>query len=104
MADDIYVVEKILGKRVLESGEVEYFLKWLGYDEDDATWEPEENVFCKDLILLYERGITVSESTSIDKQRSQSILYCRMVNVEPSSISCWIKFKVSSKQVEWRGR
>ena len=69
MADDIYVVEKILGKRVLESGEVEYFLKWLGYDEDDATWEPEDNVFCKDLILLYERGIIVSDGASIDQQR-----------------------------------
>ena len=94
MADDIYVVEKILGKRVLESGEVEYFLKWLGYDEDDATWEPEENVFCKDLIVLYERAIIVSNGASIGKQRLSSTLHYRMVNVEPSSLSCWIKFKV----------
>ena len=54
MADDIYVVEKIISRRVTESGQVEYFLKWFGYDEDDATWEPEENVFCKDLIEQYE--------------------------------------------------
>jgi chromobox protein 1 len=54
MADDIYVVEKILDKRILENGQIEYFLKWFGYDEDDATWEPEENVFCKDLIEQYE--------------------------------------------------
>jgi hypothetical protein len=62
--DDIYVVEKILSKRVLENGQIEYFIKWFGYDKDDATWEPEENVFCKDLIKLYE--IVVSKKTSME--------------------------------------
>ena len=56
MADDIYVVEKILGKRISENGDVEYLLKWFGYVEDEASWEPEENVFCKDLIRLFEHG------------------------------------------------
>ena len=61
MDEDIYVVERILDKRVLENGEIEYLLKWFGYDEDEATWEPEENVFCKDLIELYERSINMSK-------------------------------------------
>ncbi|UJR32070.1 hypothetical protein I4U23_019538 [Adineta vaga] len=65
MADDIYVVERILNKRILENGEIEYFLKWFGYDEDDATWEPEENVFCKDLIKLFERTIENIEDECI---------------------------------------
>ena len=59
MADDIYIVERILNKRILDNGEIEYFLKWFGYDEDDATWEPEENVFCKILIQLYEKNVIV---------------------------------------------
>ncbi|CAF1178331.1 unnamed protein product [Rotaria sordida] len=62
MADDIYVVEKILNKRILENGEIEYFLKWFGYSEDEATWEPEENVFCKDLIRLYEKSVNINEN------------------------------------------
>jgi chromobox protein 1 len=41
---------------------VEYFLKWFGYDEDDATWEPEENVFCKDLIEQYESNKKLQEN------------------------------------------
>ncbi|CAF3428867.1 unnamed protein product [Rotaria socialis] len=62
MDDDIYVVEKILNKRILENGEVEYFIKWFGYTEDEATWEPEENVFCKDLIRLYEQTVNINEN------------------------------------------
>ncbi|CAF1268355.1 unnamed protein product [Rotaria sordida] len=54
MADDIYVVEKILDKRILDNDQIEYLLKWFGYNEEDATWEPEENIFCKDLIDQYE--------------------------------------------------
>lgn len=53
MSDDIYVVEKILNRRKTDDGKVEYLLKWFGYDESEATWEPEENVFCKDLIQYY---------------------------------------------------
>lgn len=56
MSDDIFVVEKILDKRRSESGENEFLIKWFGYDEQDASWEPEENVFCKDLILIFERS------------------------------------------------
>ena len=59
MDEDIYVVEKILNKRILDNGEIEYYLKWFGYDEIDSTWEPEENVFCKDLIDLYEKKVNI---------------------------------------------
>jgi len=65
MADDIYVVEKILNKRIIENGQIEYFLKWFGYDEEDATWEPEENVFCKDLIEQYESNQIQDECKQI---------------------------------------
>ena len=62
MADDIYVVERILDKRIVDNDQVEYFLKWFGYDEEDATWEPEENVFCKDLIEQYECNRRLEEN------------------------------------------
>lgn len=62
MADDIYVVERILDKRIIDNDQVEYFLKWFGYDEEDATWEPEENVFCKDLIEQYECNRRLEEN------------------------------------------
>ena len=82
MADDIYIVERILNKRILDNGETEYFLKWFGYDEDDATWEPEENVFCKDLIQLYEKNLIVSREREREKEMIDRSRDFRMKNVE----------------------
>ena len=36
-------VESLLRQRK-RGGTVEYLVKWKGYDEDEQSWEPEENL------------------------------------------------------------
>ncbi|KAH7961880.1 hypothetical protein HPB52_013010 [Rhipicephalus sanguineus] len=51
----VYIVEKILKKRVNAAGKVEYLLKWKGYPDSENCWEPEENIISKRLIQLFEK-------------------------------------------------
>ena len=40
--DNIYVIETILAKKVGEG--VSWKVKWLGFPEEEATWEPATNI------------------------------------------------------------
>ena len=40
---DEFIVERIIGKKI-QHGKVKYQVKWDGYDTDEATWEPIENL------------------------------------------------------------
>ncbi|XP_037952464.1 heterochromatin protein 1-like [Teleopsis dalmanni] len=62
VTEEVYVVESICGKRV-SNGTIEYQLKWLGFSDGDNTWEPINNLDCKDLIQKYEMQL-VSDRAS----------------------------------------
>jgi hypothetical protein len=57
-----YEIEKIIGKRIIK-GEIEYKVKWLGYDESQSTWEPMENLInAKEAIKEYENYLEMINS------------------------------------------
>merc|ERR1712203_652059 len=43
-AEAEYEVESVVSKRETEKGEVEYLVKWKGWNASDNTWEPIENL------------------------------------------------------------
>ena len=47
MLVDEWVVDRILKHRIMPDGKVQFKIKWLGFDEDSAGWEPIENFFIK---------------------------------------------------------
>lgn len=53
-SNDEYTVERILKKRI-KRGVVQYYVKWLGYGEDESTWEPRDNLNCDRLIENFEK-------------------------------------------------
>uniref|UniRef100_A0A914C765 Chromo domain-containing protein n=1 Tax=Acrobeloides nanus TaxID=290746 RepID=A0A914C765_9BILA len=72
-----YVVEKILDKRIITKGKVEYYIKWKGYDNpSDNTWEPIENCDCPDLIKEFEASLKKKEEKKqkADKRKSTSLI------------------------------
>ena len=53
--DDVqYEVDKLLHKKK-EGGRVHYLVKWLGYRDEDNTWEPEDNLDCDKKIAEFEK-------------------------------------------------
>uniref|UniRef100_A0A915NNC1 Chromo domain-containing protein n=1 Tax=Meloidogyne floridensis TaxID=298350 RepID=A0A915NNC1_9BILA len=42
--DKEYIAEKVLDRKIGRDGEIEYFIKWEGYDDDRNSWEPKSGV------------------------------------------------------------
>ncbi|CAG8544052.1 24367_t:CDS:2 [Dentiscutata erythropus] len=72
--DDEYVVEKIAGHRLNKNGELEYCIKWDGWDDKDNSWELSTNVFAQKLINKYWNKLSNTKSIESEplKQTSSS--------------------------------
>jgi hypothetical protein len=46
-------VERILEVQLLKNGKREFLIQWKGFSKAKSTWEPEENLDCKDLLEAF---------------------------------------------------
>lgn len=54
MAEE-FEVETIKSRRV-KNGKIEYEIKWKGYESDDCTWEPEDNLStCREMLNAFNK-------------------------------------------------
>jgi len=53
--EEEYEVEEILDKRK-HYGKIQYLIKWKGYPLSEASWEPEKNLNCPDLIKKFNKS------------------------------------------------
>ena len=91
MAEEEFIVEYVVDKRIGKKGkvrksirinclselfryiaQVEYLLKWVGYREDDNTWEPAEHLECVDLIEQFERKRKDAKVRPGDKRKAET--------------------------------
>ncbi|KAE9553292.1 hypothetical protein FO519_003505 [Halicephalobus sp. NKZ332] len=65
---ETYQVEKILGKRITNTGEVEYKIRWKDFDSSYDSWEPSNNCNCPNLVAEFEKNNNAASSKSAAKQ------------------------------------
>ncbi|CAJ0960306.1 unnamed protein product, partial [Mesorhabditis belari] len=80
-SDEVFIVEKVVNKRVVSSGKVEYLLKWQGYPLAEATWEPEDNVSCAELIKEFEKEKLMSKIPLVKDVNYEKLKPDRIVGV-----------------------
>lgn len=79
---ETWEVERVMGKRLDDKGELSYLLKWKSYDE--TSWEPLVNLSCDKLIKDFEDKSSYEKwrenSASHDRLRSPGLNQSRNVN------------------------
>merc|ERR1712179_189083 len=67
--EERYEVEAILDSKE-EEGPRLYLIKWKGFEkEDDNTWEPEENIDCKEKLIEFKKEVAGENAGKLSNQK-----------------------------------
>ena len=100
--EEVFSVEKIVSKKVV-SGKTQYLLKWRGYDSDENTWEPEENLDCQDLLDEFNRRTAKArDEAAPGSQRNNAAVISAVISAVASTASVTLTPEDKVLQfVEW---
>lgn len=80
--EERFEVEAILDSRE-EEGQRLYLIKWKGFEkEDDNTWEPEENIDCKEKLVQFKKEVTGENAGTVGKLSSENQKEVELSNEE----------------------
>ncbi|CAI6375596.1 unnamed protein product [Macrosiphum euphorbiae] len=94
-----YIVETILDKRSINN-KVEYFLKWKGYGDDYNTWEPKENLDCKELIRVFEEKYKQEEKDQPKRGRKRKQSNSTVTNSTSTSSEAGLEVPQHKKKTD----
>lgn len=83
----------------LRKNKVQYFLKWKGYDKSENSWEPENNLNCKDLIRDFEKKFKQEKKVQSKFRRGFKLCNSTFTSHASSKPKQWkISFSSKSKK------
>merc|ERR1712226_319085 len=89
--EERYEVEAILDSKE-DGGERLYLIKWKGFEkEEDNTWEPEENIDCKEKIVQFKKevaGENVNTGEKLSNENSKEVELSNEENKDKSAAAC----------------
>ena len=92
-AENSYEVEYINAKRYNSDGEPEWQVKWVGYDDEDMTWEPRDHICHTDIFTEF-------EARDVDHPNLESYISELVDIAEPKNYNAAINDPTYSEQ--WR--
>lgn len=98
--DEVYIVEKVLGKRISNKNGIEYKIKWKGFGPKYNTWEPKENVEGLVLIRLFEENAT-NKSNSANSKSAKQTSYDDAIKENLWEIEKVLKKRIKARKIEY---